>query len=113
MTGSVRELDKALGMLGLAKRAGKISGGSELCEAAVRSGSAKLVIIASDISENGRKAITDCCTYYNIRHITYADKLSLGRAVGAKMRAVVSVNDLGMADAIADRIARVSEERKG
>ena len=100
-------------MLGLAKRAGRISGGSELCEAAVRGGSAQLVIIASDISENGRKAIVDCCTHYNVSYVTYADKASLGRAVGAKLRAVVSVNDAGMADAILKRIARVSEERKG
>lgn len=106
-------MDKALGLLGLAKRAGRISGGSELCEAAVRAGTAKLVIIASDISDNGRKAITDCCTYYNVKHVTYADKESLGRAVGAKIRAVVSVNDTGMADAIEKRIAEVSKERKG
>lgn len=106
-------MDKALGLIGLACRAGRISGGSELAEDCVRTGKAHLVIIAGDISDNGKKAICDCCRHYGVRYITYSTKAELGKAIGRELRAVVSINDGGFASAIEKRIAEVSEERKG
>lgn len=106
-------MDKALGLIGIAKRAGRISGGAELVEDSIRSGAAQLVVIASDISDGSRKAITDCCKHYGVKYITYATKTELGRAIGREIRAVVSVNDAGLAAAVEARIAEVSEERKG
>ncbi len=106
-------MDKALGLLGLACRAGRISGGSDAAEDAVRSGKAELVIIAEDTSANGKKAICDCCRHYGVKYITYSTKAELGRAIGRELRTVVAVNDAGFAAAIEKRIAEVSEERKG
>ena len=40
-------MNKALGMLGLAKRAGKVTSGEFLCEKAIKQGQSKLIIIAS------------------------------------------------------------------
>lgn len=48
-------MDKVLGMLGMAKRAGKVTSGAFLCGRAVREGLAQLVIIAKDISEMGKR----------------------------------------------------------
>ena len=98
-------MDNVLGMIGLAKRAGKIVTGAEICEAAVKKGKSKLIIIAGDISENGRKAITDACKYYNVKYIEYADKSQLGKFTGSEERAVVSVNDRGFADTILKKYA--------
>ena len=98
-------MDNVLGMIGLAKRAGKIVTGAEICEAAVKKGKSKLIIIAGDISENGRKAITDACKYYKVKYIEYADKSRLGKCTGAEARAVVSVNDAGFAQAILEKYA--------
>lgn len=106
-------MDKVLGLIGLAKRAGRLCGGGELCEDAVRRGSSKLIIIANDISDNSRKAITDCCRHYGVKYTVYATKSELGAAVGSDIRAVLSINDAGLADAIEKKIAAVSEERKG
>ncbi|MBQ7794803.1 MAG: ribosomal L7Ae/L30e/S12e/Gadd45 family protein [Clostridia bacterium] len=106
-------MNKVLGLIGLAKRAGRMSGGAELCEEAVRQGKSRLIIIASDISENSRKAICDCCRHYGVKYITYATKSELGSAVGAEIRAVISINDDGLAKAIEEKITAVSEERKG
>ena len=39
--------NKFLGMLGLAKRAGKVQTGEDICSKAVKSGVSKLIIVAS------------------------------------------------------------------
>ena len=93
-------MDKVLGMLGMAKRAGRVTSGAFLCGRAVREGLAQLVIIAKDISENGKKDIIGLCSHYQVQYIEYADKLALGNSIGASERAVVSVNDRKFADAI-------------
>ena len=98
-------MDNVLGMIGLAKRAGKIVTGAEICEAAVKKGKSKLIIIAGDISEIGRKAITDTCKYYKVKYIENADKSQLGKFTGSSERAVVSVNDKGFAEPILKKYA--------
>lgn len=98
-------MDKVLGMLGMAKRAGKVAGGTFLSEQAVRQGQAQLLIIAKDISENGRADIVGVCRRYRVQYIEYADKLALGNSIGASERAVVSVNDKKFADAILAKYA--------
>lgn len=96
-------MDKVLAMIGMAKRAGKVTTGAPLCEKAVRSGRAKLVIIAEDISKNGKKAMTDCCKHYRVPWIQYATKSSLGEFTGAEERAVAAISDEGLAKAVLDR----------
>ena len=93
--------DKVLTMIGLAKRAGRISSGAPQCEKVIKSGKSELIIIAGDISENGRKAITDCCTYYKVNYIEYSVMYALSDAIGAEgVRTVISVNDKSFADAV-------------
>ena len=53
--------NKFLGMLGLAKRAGKVQTGEDICSKAVKSGVSKLIIVACDASDNTKKSITDSC----------------------------------------------------
>lgn len=95
-------MDKLLSMLGLARRAGKVSSGSVGCEQAIKGKAAQLVIIAADASENTKKSFNNSCTYYGIPVIEYSDTEHLGRAIGAEERAVVSVNDKNFAKAISD-----------
>ena len=49
--------EKILGALGLAKRAGKLVIGAEMCEETIRSGKAVLTLLCSDISENSHKKL--------------------------------------------------------
>lgn len=102
-------MDKALGMIGLAKRAGKISTGEFLCDKAIKNGQSKLIIIASDISENGKKAICDACNYYGVEYVEYADSAGLGQITGGGRRVVVSVNDDNFKNAILSKIERIDE----
>lgn len=99
-------------MLGLAKRAGKISTGSFICEKAIRSKQAKLVILACDASDNTKKSIRNSCEYYKVRLIEYSSMAELGHATGGGDRAVVSINDNNFAKAISD-IYILCESEKG
>ncbi len=100
-------MNKALGMLGLAKRAGKVVTGEFLCEKAIKSGQSCLIIIAADISENSRKAICDACNYYGVEYIEYASADELGKITGSERRVVVSVNDENFKNAILSKIERI------
>ena len=105
-------IERLLNMIGLARRAGKVSTGAFVCEKMIKSRRARLVILARDASENTKKAVTDSCRFYNIRVIEISDMESLGHITGGGDRAVVSVNDNNFAKAISD-IYISSEAEKG
>lgn len=81
-------------------RARKLITGEELVVAAVRTGQAKLVILALDASANTAKKITDKCHFYQVPCHAVADRYELGRAIGKESRVVVAVTDAKMADNI-------------
>ena len=56
--------DKFLSALGLAKRSGKAVFGTEQVRDCAKSGKAKFIIVASDVSENTKKEISDTAAYY-------------------------------------------------
>lgn len=97
-------IDKVLGFVGLAKRAGKAIAGEDNCKEMIRSGKCCLVLLAGDVGPNTKKSIENSCTYYQVPLIVYADKQSLGHAVGRKAAAVISISDQGFADGIEKRI---------
>ena len=103
-------MNKILGMLGLAKRAGKVTAGEFLCEKAVKSGEAKLIISASDISETAKKLVINTCRYYGVEYIVFAEAGELGKAIGKDSRMVVSVNDDNFKNAILSKIERIDEQ---
>ncbi len=83
--------------LGLANRARKIISGEELVLKEIRSGKAKLVLLAQDASKNTAKRMTDKTTYYKVplRHVE--NRQLLGHAIGRDERVVVAVLDEGFA----------------
>ena len=92
--------NKFLGMLGLAKRAGKVQTGEDICSKAVKSGVSKLIIVACDASDNTKKSFSNMCAYYHVPMIVFADKETLGHAIGKQFRASVAVTQDGFAKAI-------------
>ena len=56
--------NKFLSAIGLAKRAGQAVFGTEMVQNSARSGKAKLIIVASDVSNNTRKELNDTAAYY-------------------------------------------------
>ena len=59
-------MDRLLSLLGIAQKAGKIVSGGFLCEKAIKSREAKLVIIAEDAQKNTVSTISNKCTFYHI-----------------------------------------------
>lgn len=92
--------NKILSLLGIAMRGRNLVSGEFQTLEAIKKGSAMLVIIAEDASDNTRKLFTDKSTFYEVPVISYGTKESLGRAIGKDLRAAVGVCDAGLADAI-------------
>ena len=72
--------------IGLAMKAGKIASGDFSVEKAVRSGTAKLVMLDESASENTKKQWRDVCSF-RIR--------AMGSAIGKPARMVAAVTDEG------------------
>lgn len=85
--------DKILGMMGLAKRAGRLLGGQEMVLDAIRSGDAEIVIITTDASENTKKLIRDKCAYYHVPVFEYGTKMNFGNVS-------MAICDKNFADAV-------------
>ena len=91
---------KVLQMLGLCQRAGKLSSGETGCLAAIRDGSAELIIVADDASDNTKKRFADSSAFYHKNIITVGEKSELGK----DDRSVLTVNDKGFAKKIAEML---------
>ncbi|WP_409347229.1 YlxQ family RNA-binding protein [Paenibacillus sp. MBLB4367] len=96
--------NKVFSNLGLAMRAGKVVTGDESVLDAVRSGEAKLVVVAEDASDNTRKKISDKCSFYEVPLIVYGSRNELGASLGKPERVVMAVTDAGFAKLIGSRI---------
>lgn len=105
---------KTLSLLGLATKAGKIASGEFQTETAVKDGTAKLVLVASDASENTKKLFRDKCSYYSVPVYIYGDKEALGAAIGKEYRASVAVLEEGFAKAVQKKIIeQMSQDDNG
>lgn len=94
---------KALNLLGLAMRAGKIVSGEELTLKAIRTNNISIVVVASNASENTRKKFKDKCNYYHIRYTELFTQEEISQSIG-KYRMVCGVNDEGFARKIYELI---------
>ncbi len=92
--------DKVLSLLGLARRAGKLSLGFDPAAESVKTGQSRLILITSDISPKTKKELE-----YSLRNSEMQlqsipfDVESVGRAVG-KAAKIISVNDEGFAASV-------------
>ncbi|MCR5789311.1 MAG: ribosomal L7Ae/L30e/S12e/Gadd45 family protein [Lachnospiraceae bacterium] len=104
--------DRILSLLSIAERGGFVKSGEFQTEASVKEGSACLVIVAKDASDNTRKKFQNSCTYYAVPFLLYADRETLGHAIGKDFRASVSVTDKGLADRIRELYEIQSPEKE-
>ena len=76
--------NRALSMLSIAAKAGKVQSGGFLTEKAIQEGVAYFVIIAEDASGNTQKKFMDKCKYYEIPYtIAFDDARQTDRKTGA------------------------------
>lgn len=100
--------NKVLSLLGIAAKGRNLVSGEFQTIGAVKDGSAMLVIVAEDASANTRKLFADKCSFYEVPVYQFADKETLGRAIGKEVRSSVGVTDTGLADAIIKHLEAVS-----
>lgn len=92
--------NKVFSLLGIAMRGRNLVSGEYQTLEAVKKGSAMLVVVAEDASDNTKKLFSDKCSFYKVPLIRYGTKESLGRAIGKDFRSSVCVCDAGLADAV-------------
>ena len=100
-------MKKYLGVIGLAKRAGKLASGTESVLDAIRAGKSALVLIAADASEDTRKRICDKCAFYGGRYVVLsASKTELAAVLGRNDTAAASFLDASFVKAFEASLAR-------
>jgi len=97
--------NKVLSLVGLATKAGKMVSGEFATEKAVKSGTAYLVIVAADASDNTRKKFKNTCDFYSVPIYFYEDKDTLGHAMGKEFRASLAITDAGFAEGIMRKLS--------
>ncbi len=93
-------MDKWLRYIGIAAKAGHLKGGELQTEKAVQNGSAALVILAEDASDNTKKKVSALCGKRNTPLITGGSKENLGILAGKDLRSTLVITDRGLADAV-------------
>lgn len=102
--------DKLHGLLGMAKRAGKLCVGFDAAVAAVKDGSCQLLLIAADGSAKTEKECRFAADSTPVLRLPL-DKALLSAAIGAtKPVAVAAVCDGGFAKAIRSNCPETKEE---
>ena len=109
-TAVVRE--KLLGAMGLAKRAGKLVTGAQMCEETIRAGNAIVTLLCSDMSENSLKKLHAALRNSDSPYIELCDtKEELAKRFGKKSFVVACcVTDVGFAKIIYKALGITEED---
>ena len=90
--------DRALGLLGMAARAGVVISGTDRVREAARGEGLRLVLLAGDASANSREKLVPLLTARGISHVIRYDRNQLGAAIGRGPLSAVGVMDRKLAD---------------
>ena len=104
-------MDRALGMLGLCRRAGALELGEQAVRAAARRGRAQLILTASDAggSSGGRAQAVSAWSGAAHMALPYT-KEELGALVGRRVCALMAITDIGLAAGFAEKLAQARAE---
>ena len=91
-------------MLGIARRAGHLTIGSEAVGRAARRGELRLAVVARDAGENARGRIVPVLEREGVPTVECGTRRELGRSLGRPPTVAVGVSDAGMARAVEDRL---------
>ena len=99
-----------LGLLGLAKKAGKVERGDEAARAALTGKSARLLLIASDASDRTRETFEFIAESVNVPYVSVSEtRADLGNAIGKRPCAVLAICDIGFAAAMVKKLSETNE----
>lgn len=98
---------EALALLGIARRAGAVVKGTDAVRRAVRSGEARLVVVAEDGSETQIRKVVPLLRARDVPWGKLGTKLELGAAVGSGSLTMVAVTAASFAKQLGERIRRI------
>lgn len=101
-------MKRAMGLLGLCTRAGKVQSGEQAVELAIRRKQAVLVLLDGAASAGTRKAFQNACAYHTIP-IRLTDAEALGEAIGKPGRRVAVITDGKLAQKLAEMLPEPAE----
>ena len=105
-----KNLKQLLFSIGLARKAGKLISGTDFVCDGIRKKKIFLVICSEDVSDNTKKKISDCCTYYKtVLHFADVSKETLGSIIGKSFSACVGITDKNLSELISRNINRGKE----
>jgi ribosomal protein L7Ae-like RNA K-turn-binding protein len=104
---------KALRLIGLCRRAGHLVAGMDVTLKALYNGSARLLILAQDISEGSRQKALRAAVAAGVPICSLADRHELGRGIGRRQCVIVAITDAGLAAAILAACGATSGEAGG
>ena len=105
-----KNLKQVLFSIGLARKAGKLISGTDCVCDEIRKNKIFLVVCAGDVSDNTKKKISDCCSYYHTTlYMTEISKEDLGHGIGKSFAACVGITDKNLSELISRNINRGKE----
>ena len=104
--------DRALGILGLMRRANAIQVGETNTGDAVKAGKAKLLLLAQDASDNAVHRAEGFAFGRNVTLVTLPyDKAELSSALGLPGCSMAAVTDIGFANAFMELMVQADAEK--
>ena len=97
--------NKIYGMLGIARKAGKLVFGYDMAASLIKGNNAEiLVILASDTSEKTKKNIVFECEKNGRKYREYGEKLVYGKILNKKEVGVLTVTDKNIISYLEDNL---------
>lgn len=97
--------NKIYGMLGIARKAGKLVFGYDMAVSLIKGNNAEiLVILANDTSEKTKKNIVFECEKYGRKYIEYGEKLVYGKILNKTEVGVLTITDKNMISYLIDNL---------
>ena len=104
--------DKALGLLGLMRKAGAVQLGEDKALDAVQTGKVRLLLLSADASDRARRHAEAMQNGRRFQLIeTHYSRETLGEALGVGNCAMAAVTELGFANALMKELAAQQPER--
>lgn len=91
---------KVLSFLGIVKKAGKISYGYDSVKESLKKGNPKLILFASDLSQNSKREIKLLANERNIKVLESDIRMAEFEVYLRKKTGIICINDIGFAKKI-------------
>jgi len=98
-------MDRTLNLLGIAKKAGKLSVGSDAASLSSRDGTAALIITASDASEGSKRRAKANASEHHVEYLSVPyTKFEIGKITGRGSPGTIAILDKGLADSFSEKL---------